>query len=62
VPASSPSSAPTRRQRRSPGCVAHGVFSAASRRSRMKRTPTLEFLYDDTLDRAMRVEELLDDD
>jgi ribosome-binding factor A len=27
---------------------------------RMKRTPTLEFLYDDTTDRAMRVEELLD--
>jgi ribosome-binding factor A len=26
----------------------------------MKRTPTLEFLYDDTTDRAMRVEELLD--
>jgi ribosome-binding factor A len=27
---------------------------------RMKRTPTLEFLYDDTTDRAMRVEELLE--
>ncbi len=26
----------------------------------MKRTPTLEFLYDDTTDRAMRVEELID--
>jgi ribosome-binding factor A len=26
----------------------------------MKRTPTLEFLYDDTTDRAMRVEELLE--
>jgi ribosome-binding factor A len=25
----------------------------------MKRTPTLEFVYDDTTDRAMRVEELL---
>ena len=26
---------------------------------RMKRTPTLEFAYDDTTDRALRVEELL---
>jgi ribosome-binding factor A len=29
---------------------------------RMKRTPTLEFHYDQTTDRAMRMEELLDDD
>lgn len=29
---------------------------------RMKRTPTLEFHYDETTDRAMRMEELLDDD
>ncbi len=28
----------------------------------LKRTPTLAFLYDDTTDRAMRVEELLDDE
>ena len=28
----------------------------------MKRTPTLEFVYDETTDRAMRMEELLDDD
>jgi ribosome-binding factor A len=28
---------------------------------RLKRTPTLSFLYDDTTDRAMRLEELLDD-
>jgi ribosome-binding factor A len=27
---------------------------------RLKRTPTLTFVYDDTTDRAMRVEELLD--
>ncbi len=27
----------------------------------MKRTPTLDFLYDDTTDRAMRLEELLDE-
>ena len=28
---------------------------------RMKRTPTLDFIYDVTTDRAMRMEELLDD-
>jgi len=28
---------------------------------RLKRTPTLEFSYDDTTDRALRVEELLDE-
>ncbi len=28
----------------------------------LKHTPTLEFVYDDTTDRAMRVEQLLDDD
>jgi len=28
---------------------------------RMKRTPTLEFRYDDTTDRALRVEQLLDE-
>ena len=40
---------------------AHGILQArVARELRMKRTPTLEFLYDDTTDRAMRVEELLD--
>ncbi len=29
---------------------------------RLKRTPTLEFVYDDTTDRAMRMEQLLGDD
>ncbi len=29
---------------------------------RMKRTPTLEFVYDDTTDRVMRMEQLLGDD
>jgi ribosome-binding factor A len=29
---------------------------------RLKRTPTLEFTYDDTTDRAMRVERLLDEE
>ncbi len=28
---------------------------------RLKRTPTLDFLYDDTTDRAMRLEELLEE-
>ena len=42
---------------------AHGVLQRrVSRELRMKRTPTLEFRYDDTTDRAMRMEELLDDD
>jgi len=31
-----------------------------ARELRMKHTPTLEFDYDDTLDRAMRVEQILD--
>ena len=26
----------------------------------MKRTPTLEFVYDDTTDRAMRLEQLIE--
>ena len=41
---------------------AHGVLQRrVSRELRMKRTPTLEFRYDDTTDRAMRMEQLLDD-
>ena len=28
---------------------------------RLKRTPTLDFIYDDTTDRAMRLEALLDE-
>jgi ribosome-binding factor A len=35
------------------GCVAAEL--------RLKRTPTLEFLYDDTTDRALRVEALIDE-
>ena len=31
-----------------------------ARELRMKHTPTLEFLYDDTTDRAMRLEEILE--
>ena len=42
---------------------AHGALQRRLARDlRMKRTPTLEFVYDDTTDRAMRVEELLDGD
>jgi ribosome-binding factor A len=42
---------------------AHGVLQRrVGGQLRMKRTPTLEFHYDDTTDRAMRMEELLDDD
>jgi len=31
-----------------------------ARELRMKHTPTLEFVYDDTTDRAMRLEQILD--
>jgi ribosome-binding factor A len=39
---------------------AHGALQRSiARELRLKRTPTLEFLYDDTLDRAMHLEEIL---
>ncbi len=39
---------------------AHGVLQRrVGSELRMKRTPTLTFLYDDTTDRAMHIEELL---
>jgi ribosome-binding factor A len=39
---------------------AHGALQRRlARELRMKRTPTLEFLYDDTIDRAMHLEEIL---
>lgn len=39
---------------------AHGYLQGkVARELRLKRTPTLEFAYDDTTDRALRVEELL---
>ncbi len=39
---------------------AHGYLQArVARELHLKRTPTLEFSYDDTTDRAMRVEELI---
>jgi ribosome-binding factor A len=41
---------------------AHGfVQSRIASELRLKRTPTLEFSYDETTDRAMRVEEILDE-
>jgi ribosome-binding factor A len=41
---------------------AHGFLqSRLASELRLKRTPTLEFVYDGTTDRALRVEQLLDD-
>ncbi len=41
---------------------AHGYMQRrVASELRLKRTPTLDFLYDDTTDRAMRVEALLDE-
>src|SRR5580704_15776409 len=40
---------------------AHGFLQAkVAGELRLKRTPTLEFSYDDTTDRALRVEELIE--
>ena len=41
----------------------HGVLqSVIAAELRMKRTPTLEFLYDESIARGMRISELLDED
>jgi ribosome-binding factor A len=41
---------------------AHGVLQqAVATELRMKRTPTLEFVFDESIDRGMRISELLDD-
>jgi ribosome-binding factor A len=41
----------------------HGVIqSRIARETRMKRTPTLTFHYDDTIERGMRISRLLDAD
>jgi len=41
---------------------AHGFLQAhIADELHLKRTPTLDFLYDETTDRAMRVEELIDE-
>jgi ribosome-binding factor A len=40
----------------------HGLLQAAiAEQLRMKRTPTLEFVYDESIDRGMRISELLDE-
>jgi ribosome-binding factor A len=42
---------------------AHGVIQqAVATELRMKRTPTLQFVFDESIDRGMRITELLDDD
>ena len=42
---------------------AHGVLQQAiGRELRMKRTPTLEFVFDESIDRGMRISELLADE
>jgi ribosome-binding factor A len=42
---------------------AHGLLQRkVASELRMKRTPTLQFLYDETTDRAMHIEELLSED
>ena len=42
---------------------AHGVLQlAVARELRMKHTPTLEFQFDESIDRGMRITELLGDD
>jgi ribosome-binding factor A len=41
---------------------AHGFLQGrVARELRLKRTPALEFFYDDTTDRALRVERILDE-
>jgi ribosome-binding factor A len=40
---------------------AHGALQRRlARELRMKRTPTLEFVYDETTDRAMRVQQIIE--
>jgi len=42
---------------------AHGVLQlAVARELRMKHTPTLQFVFDESIERGMRISELLDDD
>jgi len=41
---------------------AHGVLQQAiANELRMKRTPTLQFVFDESIDRGMRITELLDE-
>jgi ribosome-binding factor A len=40
----------------------HGLLQAViARELRIKHTPTLEFVYDESIDRGMRISELLDE-
>jgi ribosome-binding factor A len=42
--------------------AAHGLLQQAiAAELRLKRTPTLRFLYDESIDRGMRISELLDE-
>ena len=42
---------------------AHGVLQqCVARELRMKHTPTLQFVFDESIDRGMRITELLDDE
>ena len=42
---------------------AHGLLQQAiARELRMKHTPTLQFVFDESIDRGMRITELLDDE
>ena len=43
------------------GSAAGFLQSQVGQELRMKRTPTLEFVYDDSVDRGMRITELLDE-
>jgi ribosome-binding factor A len=38
------------------------IQQAVATELRMKRTPTLQFVFDESIDRGMRITELLDDD
>ncbi|MGH2864092.1 MAG: 30S ribosome-binding factor RbfA [Solirubrobacteraceae bacterium] len=60
--AGGPSRAPERESTLEGLNSAHGFLQArVAGQLHLKRTPTLEFAYDDTTDRAMRVEELIDE-
>jgi ribosome-binding factor A len=42
---------------------AHGYLQRrVSRELRLKHTPTLDFIYDDSLDRSLRLQEILEED
>ena len=47
---------------RSRSASSHGLLQVELvRELRMKRTPTLEFVYDESIERGMRISELLDE-